>query len=372
MVGAVNRVLARTALVAGSITLALAIAEAGLAVDGRYEHLVKAPLVASNTIWERPPHSVEEMRHPDVDVMVETRTDAQGIRNHSTEPTETKENIIGVFGDSFTENRRVNDEFTFTSLLDGATRPAARVVNYGVDGYGVDQAYLRYKKYETHDIRHVVYVFGANDLRNLYETGLASIVPGQEDVTFSVPAARPIYRLLGRLRLTYLIMSVRAALSSTDGDEQIRAVGTAASLVESRTHDAFAESLVPGALTPQTTDEMARWVRTFQLVVRKWQREVVARGRTFTVVVLPRSEDTALAGRLFQDLGDPAVLLETHFGEFAPYQFKNDGHWNEYGNLKAAEFLAAREQLPFHSHIVHPDRLDGWRTRIDEFYRNHR
>jgi hypothetical protein len=32
---------------------------------------------------------------------------------------------------------------SFTSVLDAASRPAARVVNYGVDNYGLDESYLR-------------------------------------------------------------------------------------------------------------------------------------------------------------------------------------------------------------------------------------
>jgi hypothetical protein len=150
-------------------------------------------------------------------------------------PTARKSNIIGVFGDSFTENRYLDDQFTLTTLLDGTTEPQARVVNYGVSAYGVDQAYLRYKKFEDHDIRHVVYLFCANDLRNLSETRLAHVVG--DDVVFRAPEATlasTTRRALGRLRLTYLVLWVYAdTLDSTAASDLVRP-DTRPRLVETR------------------------------------------------------------------------------------------------------------------------------------------
>src|SRR5262249_9896689 len=107
---------------------------------------------------------------------------------------------------------RVEDRFSFTSILDGAARPGARVVNYGVDGYGLDQEYLRYKKYERHDIHDVVYVFCQNDLRNLYETDLTRITQ-RGDIVFSEPRSNPFYQFIVRFHLTYLVISAYYKLS---------------------------------------------------------------------------------------------------------------------------------------------------------------
>ena len=179
--------------------------ETALAINGRFNYLVSSMAVDADAIWALPNGTRLSVRHPDLNVRIEERFDEQGVRNHLALSTARKSNIIGVFGDSFTENRFLDDQFTVTTLLDATTEPQARVVNYGVSGYGADQAYLRYRKFEHHDIRHVVYLFCANDLRNLSETRLAH--PIGDDVVFRPPEAtlaRTVRRTLGRLRITYL------------------------------------------------------------------------------------------------------------------------------------------------------------------------
>ena len=49
---------------------------------------------------------------------------------------------VDVFGDSFTQGDEVADEQTWASAL--ASKIGCRVRNYGVGGYGSDQAYMRY------------------------------------------------------------------------------------------------------------------------------------------------------------------------------------------------------------------------------------
>jgi hypothetical protein len=202
-----ENILKNTALTLFAVTLSLLLAEFALRIEGRYQDLVSQVLVPSPAIWEPPVNQVEFRPHPDLDTPIEIRFDRDGVRNHSEPSTREKRNIIGFFGDSFVENRRIEDRFSFTSILDVAAHPGARVVNYGVDGYGLDQSYLRYKKYENHDIHDVVYVFCENDLRNLYETSLTEMTPDEEDIAFHVPRINPFYQLIGRFRITYLVIS---------------------------------------------------------------------------------------------------------------------------------------------------------------------
>src|SRR5262249_8239432 len=189
-----------------AVALSLVVAEVALRMEGRYHELGSQLLVPSQAIWDPPTNQIEFAHHPDLNVRIEIRFDGDGVRNHSKPSTREKRNIIGFFGDSFTENSHVEDRFSFTSILDVAAYPDARVVNYGADGYGLDQSYLRYKKYEKHDIRDVVYVFCENDLRNLYETDLTEMTQNG-DIAFSVPRINPFYRLAGRLHVTYLVIS---------------------------------------------------------------------------------------------------------------------------------------------------------------------
>jgi len=350
---------ARFAAVPLSLLAAVAIVEAGLAINGRFNYLVASMAADADAIWALPTGTRLSVPHPDLKVTIEERLDDQGVRNHAPVPTARKSNIIGVFGDSFTENRYLDDQFTLTTLLDGTTEPQARVVNYGVSGYGVDQAYLRYKKFEDHDIRHVVYLFCANDLRNLSETRLAHVVG--DDVVFRAPEATlasTTRRALGRLRFTYLVLWVYARYAGSTAASDLVRPDTRPRLVETRSPDADLDA--------------TQWEHVFKVVVQKWQREVIARGRTFTVLVLPFDQHTALARTLFQDFTGSVLYLQPRFGTPGPIQFANDGHWNEYGNLKAAEIVAGVGWLPFHDAIVRPEFLQGAKARIDDYYRAHR
>ncbi len=53
---------------------------------------------------------------------------------------------IAVVGDSFTFGLEVRYEDTWPHQLERALGPEFQVLNFGVDGYGVDQAYLRYRR----------------------------------------------------------------------------------------------------------------------------------------------------------------------------------------------------------------------------------
>lgn len=368
-----SRTVKRAATALLSLVAGLAIIEGALAIDGRYDQLTSSMVVEAPTLWALPANARQYTRHPDLNVAIEVRTDAQGVRNHSAVSTAQKSSIVGVFGDSFAENRYLDDRFTFTSLLDGTTEPGTRVVNYGVSGYGVDQAYLRYKKYEGHDIRHVVYLFCANDLRNLYETGLAT--PTEDDVAFTAPKeslSGLFRRFLGRFRVTYLALSVYARLDGLRAGRGFAPGENTFGIRDARVHDRIANSLAKAVVSEKMEQEAARWTRTFALVVRKWRREVLARGRTFTIIVLPREQDSAFARKLFRDFEGSVFYLGPSFGPAAPLLFKNDGHWNEYGNLQAADFLASDPHLPFHGAIVRPAFLSGWKRQIDDYYREHR
>lgn len=73
------------------------------------------------------------------------RTNADGLRanrEYSHEPSSDKMRIA-VFGDSFTHGEQVNNDETWPHQL-GEILDQAEVINFGVSGYGIDQAYLRW------------------------------------------------------------------------------------------------------------------------------------------------------------------------------------------------------------------------------------
>jgi hypothetical protein len=74
---------------------------------------------------------------------------AEGLRSpraglsYASLPTRRR---IALIGDSFTFGLEVRFEDTWGHKLEQALGPAFQVLNFGVDGYGVDQAYLRYNR----------------------------------------------------------------------------------------------------------------------------------------------------------------------------------------------------------------------------------
>jgi hypothetical protein len=66
----------------------------------------------------------------------------RGTRDYSSHPVDTVFRVA-AFGDSFVYSNEVNTQDSWASLLENRY-PDIEILNYGVGGYGVDQAYLRY------------------------------------------------------------------------------------------------------------------------------------------------------------------------------------------------------------------------------------
>ncbi len=73
-------------------------------------------------------------------------SNSAGMRSLREYPLEKVEGItrIGTFGPSFTHSDEVPDDATWQAQMEQA-RPDLEVMNWGVGGYGTDQAFLRYK-----------------------------------------------------------------------------------------------------------------------------------------------------------------------------------------------------------------------------------
>lgn len=70
--------------------------------------------------------------------------DITGSRIVPKYPDPTQPSCVALFGDSFTWGDEVAPEDAYGNVLSGLM--GCRVANYGVGGYGTDQAYLRYKE----------------------------------------------------------------------------------------------------------------------------------------------------------------------------------------------------------------------------------
>ena len=368
-----KNILKNLALIVFTAAASLVIAEVALRMEGRYHDLASQVLVPSLAIWDRPANQIDFGRHPDLTVPIEVRFDRDGVRNHSEPSTRDKQNIIGFFGDSFIENRRIEDRFSFTSILDVAAQPHARVVSYGVDAYGLDQSYLRYKKYEKHAIHDVVYVFCENDLENLYETGLTEMTQNG-DISFNVPSIDPFYQFIGRFHVTYLAVSayykVRTLVELVRaGKWEWISIGPA-DLREGypeRFHDQYADAITTDFLSLDHSASTLRLSKKFLALLQKWNREDEASQRTFTVLVLPWKIEDEVATKLFQNFDGNVVHSLGILENCKKCTFKSDGHWNEYGNAKMAEFILSNGRFPFQGKFRMTN-ISGLKIEIDEYY----
>ena len=153
-----------------SALIAATLFETYLRIDGRYSDLVSTELYGTNTIWSRYPMSSQITKHPQVGLNIEVKFNEYGARGEAISAMELDDTAIGFFGDSFTENRRIENRFSFNSYLSELSIDNA-LLNFGVDGYGVAQSFQRWLNVkDSVDLDMVVYIFCSNDLRNTYET----------------------------------------------------------------------------------------------------------------------------------------------------------------------------------------------------------
>ena len=117
-----------------SLFFSLFLIEIILIFKGTYVSLTKNKLVPSAALYERPSSSFQKVKHPDLNYLTSNYFDENGVKNYSNIPTNKKKNIIGFFGDSFTENINIKKDFEFSNILNKVTSDH-EVVNYGVGGY---------------------------------------------------------------------------------------------------------------------------------------------------------------------------------------------------------------------------------------------
>jgi len=336
----------------------IAVTEIFLRYDGRYDDLVNENLVRTRAIWDRPRNVTQYRKHPDLDFEVEIRFNDFRIRNHQGITLHDVENyqgkLIGVFGDSMTENRRIDDKFTFTSLLNEALQPDPMVLNFGIDGYGLDQSYLKYVDFSEHaKFTHVFYIFVNNDLRNIYENQLFDY--SEDKVGLPIPPEiNPIINVMRKLHVSYLAIDSYARLRAKAANETYVVEQLNEKLAEkfsseemhdareSRFHDEYADFIAKDYLSEQPTAETMEWARRFRLLLSAWNNDVISNNGTLTIFVIPTQVATDLASKLFgTEFSANTVYLRDYFPEdYNSFRFKNDNHWAENGNLRAMQAIA--------------------------------
>lgn len=334
------------------------VAEVFLRIDGRYADLVSENLVRSRAIWDRPANDTQYRKHPDLDYDVEIVFNDFSIRNHHgvtvTDVEAFQGNLIGVFGDSMTENRRIDDEFTFTSILNEFLNPDFMVLNFGVDGYGVDQAYLKYLDFEGRsELSHVFYIFVLNDLRNIYENQIFDF-SGNTIGEPTAPGINPFVEVARKLHVVYLFMDSYARVKAKMATESY-SLDSLNEMIQGRFgddtfkkqrgkryHDEYADSIVADYLSNSPSESTLEWAKRFRILLEAWRSEVTSSGQHFVIFVVPTQLTTDLARKLFgQQFAAQTVYMIDDFPEgYQNFRFENDNHWNEKGNLRAGQAIA--------------------------------
>ena len=271
--------------------------------------------------------------------------------------------LISSFGESFTFGDEVDDDETWQFVLSGLT--SSRVLNFGVGGYGMDQAYLKAKRKIEAGLRTPIVILGIqttdiarslNAYRSLLQPrdvagldfkplfaddgGGYRLVPnpldrlaGREDVMAAFERAREHdfwYRnRILRDEFPYVLDAARLLLIVT--------------------------GLRPNPRYDQWGNPDAR--RRLELAIESFEREVAARGLTPLICVIPSYRDIQdrLAGRrpasddFFDALeircaGRGTIVVHVGRATFDAARFYRGefGHASAYGNQVIAHVLAER------------------------------
>ena len=339
-----------------------------LRIDGRYSKNVNRILVASNAIFEPMSNSKIEISHPDGGQNVPNNYDESGVNNFNfQEDTKNKKNIIGLFGDSFTENIAIHNQFRIETVLNNKLfNNNFNYVNYGVNGYGLDQIFIRYLKYKTHDIKKVVYIFCENDIRNLYENQLFLYKNNQ--LFYNEPKINKIANILNKFHFSFFLLETYYVfdylfftkfknlslhnISNTrawflkEADTQF-ANKFNKHLIDQRARheDYYASKMSAEILSNQTSNNTIYYIKLFNDLLRNFKKEVNLDGREFYIAVVSRSIDTLIFNNIIEEKESYNILyLEESFlqeknNSNENFYFKKDGHWSEIGNLYVAKYI---------------------------------
>ena len=332
-------------LVSISLAASLALCEAALRIAyPRYGHLAEPPVTIMQRVAQQgslePGHTRSSnaavFQRPDSGDIHALLFNEFGNRQHrSFGASDLRDGVnVAFFGDSFTENRYVPAPYSFPEVLDyllnaqaaqSAQGTPINVLNFGFEGTELAFQYARYNQLpQKAEFAHVFYVHCDNDFRDLRQDLLFK--PGSRALADYVNARPAPKTWLSGLHVSYLVLDVWHRLIATtpaddDGQREAPDIDTAS---------------------------------TFREILLAWRTEVEANGGAFHVVLLP------LPGTAQQFNGvdwptslsvlDLAPCFQDAFSDETAWRFQTDAHWNEAGNMVAADclyrFLEGRLGLP--------------------------
>lgn len=332
----ISRIIHNITIIILSVICALIMSEIFLKIYGKYNKLSEQKLVLSDAIYEKPKSSILKNEHPDLKIIIPNIYDSSGIRNHDAQNTEDKININAIFGDSHVENINILNKFQFTTLLNIFFKNE-EYVNYGVGGYSIDQIFIRYLGFKDHDIKKVFYIFSSNDAGSIISNNLIKFE--KKNYKILKPKFKFFERFLGKLNLTYFFIDtyyiVRARLYAKHTTVDIN--NYPKKLAEKMYYKFMAEK--------DSNYSEKDNLRLFNKILNSFKNEVEKNNATFQIIVLPKKEEHQAFKRMVINKENFDVInlytmnkeiIEKYNKEII---FKNDSHFNEYGNLLIFELI---------------------------------
>jgi len=154
-------------------------------------HRASTRVLSSTLGWTNKPNTKQKIKDASGNPMYSIRINSQGLRSKREYPLIPERDTVRIlaFGDSFTFGSEVSEKDCWTQSL-STFAPQVEVINFGVPGFALDQALLRYEREGKHfNPRIVLMGFLTENIKRhvnvyrpfLYKEGL--------------PAAKPRFRL---------------------------------------------------------------------------------------------------------------------------------------------------------------------------------
>ena len=310
----------------------------------KYRALVDSPFRWDGLrIWARTPNARNWWPHPDTRSPHALHHNNFALRQHRNFSAADLGSAInvGVFGDSFVENVRMDAPYSFTEPLDYLLNQGPEkfnVLNFGVDGYGTDQSFLHYEHFRhAEDLDYVFYVLTLNDLGDIREARIFDLDDAGRLALNK--AAQPSWwsRFVSRLHVSYLMEEAKWRLSShTANVHSDQEIFEHLHSYKDRYRD--------------FSSETRKALPVFRQLILRWRRSVERNGGGFLVVTLPGEPVDPSVVTLLREEDVKVISLHDCFRDHddghhwrkwrgSPYKFKRDPHWNESGNRLAAVCL---------------------------------
>ena len=330
--------------------LSLIFVEISLFLFGPYKILTTTKFEPSDAIYERPKNFIQKQPHPDIEYTIDNYFDKEGVKNYSTTLTSNKKKIIGFFGDSMTENINIDKQFEYTNILNNIIYDY-NVVNYGIGGYNLEQAFVRYLKYKNHNFEYVVYFMMPGDH---FERNLVNFDSNNQPL-INKPEINIFFHLMGKLNITYLIIDGYFHLKYLFRNYHLTGIENYPSIYANKVYSEF------------YTDH-ERSEDNFDKILIYFNRVNQQLGRKFILILYPNEEMIKyVKERLKLNLSNiDYYILDKNLLK-KNLQFKNDSHWNERGNLYFAKNL--KDILKNYGIKFDNINFEEYEKKIDEFYK---